>query len=180
MADYYKFGVRDAQIALWTASGTYGGLFDLIAVNSIEFRVTSVAAELQGDDDIVDTFAKTNGVTGTVKFGEGAQHNAILAVLLGVSSVSSNNKIRTYFGAEDAPYWGLAFKVVHTDASGYETHVAINKGKLTGDLSYSAAYGGYVIPQFSFKGVSDGTTLKAVTRVIQPASTALALPLTYP
>lgn len=179
MADSYKFGVNDAKIAVWNSTGSYGSLVDLIAINTVEFNLRIQSAVLEGDDEEVDSFGKIIGVTGRVRFGDGAQHADVLNVLLGSSVTSSGSKTRVRLGNENLPYWGLAFKVLHTDGSGDETHFGIMKAKIDSDLRYSASYGGYLIPEFTFRGVNDGSTYKAVERVYQDNTTALALPITF-
>lgn len=173
----FKYGVRDAVIAPWTSTGIYGSLIDLVAVNQVECRIRMVEAVLEGDDEEVDSFGKTVGGTVRVRFGDDAQHADVLEALLGITATTSNSHERVQMGDEDAAYFGLAWKVVHTDGSG-ETHMAALKAKLTGELVYSAAYGGYLIPEFTCRAVVDGNS-KPIERIKYTTTTALALPLTY-
>ena len=175
----YLYGVRDAKIALWLADGSYGTLYDLPAVNTVEFNPALTSAQLEGDDSEVESTSKMVAVEGRVVFGDNTTvRPEIMTILLGASNTSSGGKERMKIGASNPNYYGLAFKVVHSDNSG-ETHFHVYKCRIS-NFQYRASYNGYVVPEISYRGVtqaSDGHALEIVQD--QALNTALAMPLTF-
>lgn len=174
----YLFGVRDAKIALWLSAGSYGTLYDLPAVNRIEYNPAMTAGQLEGDDAEVDSFAKMVAVEGRVVFGDnGTVRPELLQIILGSTNTSSGSKERMKIGSAYPNYFGLAWKVVKSDNSG-EDHFFIYKCRIT-NLQYSAQYGGYVVPELSFRAVTETDDNIMETVQDQALNTALAMPLTF-
>lgn len=173
----YLFGIRDAKIALWLSSGAYGSLYDLPAVNRIEYNQTLSEGQLEGDDEIVDSYAKIIGVEGRVVFGENTTvRPELMQILLGTTNTSSGSKERMKLGATNPNYFGLAWKVV-TSESGAEDHFLVYKARIN-NVSYSAQYNGYVVPEISFRGVADASYVMEIVQD-QALNTALVMPLTF-
>lgn len=173
----YLFGVRDAKIAMWLSSGAYGTLYDLPAVNRVEYNPTLSEGQLEGDDEIVDSYAKIIGVEGRVVFGDSTTvRPELMQILLGSTNASSGSKERMKIGAANPNYFGLAWKVVSSESGG-EDHFLVYKARITG-LQYSAQYNGYVVPEVSFRGVADGGYAMEIVQD-QTLNTALAMPLTF-
>lgn len=173
----YLYGVRDAKIALWNSTGSYGTLIDLPAVNRVEYNPRTSTGELEGDDEVVDSFSKIIGVEGRIVFADtNVVRSDIMNLLLGADVTSSGSKKKITIGEHNPNYFGLCWKVVVTDNSG-EDHFMVYKARIT-NIQYSAAYGGYTVPEVSFTGVADnGDVIEVVEN--QPIDTALAMPLTY-
>lgn len=175
----YLYGVRDAKIALLLTEGSYGTLYDLPAVNRVEFNPTFSSAVLEGDDAEVDSASKIIAVEGRIVFGDNTTVRAeLMSILLGSSNTSSGSKEKIKLGANNPNYFGLAWKVVHSDNAA-EDHFLVYKAKVTA-MNYAAAYNAYVVPEISFKGVAqagDGQAMEIVED--QTLSTALAMPLTF-
>lgn len=156
MPTSYKFGVRDAKIATWTTTSSYGTLVDLNAVNRIEVQVQTTSAQLEGDDVIADTHAQPTSVRVRVVFGAGAQIMDVLSTLTG-ETLGSSGGIRTLVNDDgNYPYIGFRAQVYQTNGTG-DNHLIVPKCKLMDGFSYSAAYGGYVIPEITLMGVLDST-----------------------
>lgn len=173
----YLFGVRDAKIALWQATGLYGTLYDLPAVNRVEYNPTFSEGQLEGDDEIADSYAKIIGMEGRVVFADSTTvRPELMQILLGSTNTSSGSKERMKIGATNPHYFGLAWKIVSSENSG-EDHFLVYKARITG-LQYSAQYNGYVVPEVSFRGVSDGGYAMEIVQD-QTLNTALAMPLTF-
>lgn len=174
----YLFGVRDAKIALWVSDGSYGTLYDLPAINRVEYNPAMISGQLEGDDAEVDSFAKMVAVEGRLVFGDnGTVRPELMQILVGSSNTSSGGKEQMKIGSSYPNYFGLAWKVVKSDNSG-EDHFHVYKARIT-NLTYSAQYNGYVVPEISFRGVADtnGNMLEIVQD--QALDTALAMPLTF-
>lgn len=174
----YLFGVRDAKIARWTAADTWGTLYDLPAVNRVEYNPAFVSGQLEGDDVEVDSFSKMIAVEGRVVFGDNPIiRPELYSIIVGSTNTSSGSKVRIEMGSEYPYYFGLAWKVVQTDNSA-EDHFLIKKCRIT-NMQVAAAYGGYVVPELSFRGVADAD--ENITEFVQGQAldTALAMPLTF-
>lgn len=175
----YLFGVRDAKIALRLAAGSYGTLYDLPAVNRIEYNPVFTSGQLEGDDAQVDSFAKMIAVEGRVVFGDnGTVRPELMQIILGSTNTSSGSKERMKIGSAYPNYFGLAWKVVKSDNSG-EDHFFVYKCRVN-TMNYSASYGGYVVPELSFRGVTEDSDNNAMEIVQDQAlDEALAMPLTF-
>lgn len=173
----YLYGVRDAKIAQWLSSGSWGTLYDLPAVNRIEYNPTLTEGQLEGDDELVDSYAKIIGVEGRVVFGDnGTVRPELMQIILGTSNASSGSKERMKVGASNPNYFGIAWKIVNSENTG-EDHFLIYKARIT-NLQYSAQYGGYVVPEISFRGVADANYAMEIVQD-QALDEALAMPLTF-
>jgi hypothetical protein len=149
----YRFGVRDAKIAVWVSANNWGTLVDLLGIRSIEVAIDVQEAELEGDDVVLDTHSKAIKVTGTV------EHAALtldtLAIMTGETVASPTGATELVFGQTDRPYFGLVGKI-HGTGDGGDSHILVPKAKLMGPLRWRFQGGQYVTPGFQFTGVYEG------------------------
>lgn len=172
------FGIRAAQIAPWTATGSYGTAVDIYSINSSDFKEITVDGELRGNDAITDLASFAIG--GEINLGFAFKQYQLIETLTGVTSFSYANSGRiTRVGSEVRPYFGLALQIYQSNGTG-SAQIFIPKAKLVGGLSYQAKFGEYVVPTANIKFLPDGVQ-KLYSFVNYEASTPdIAFPPTNP
>jgi hypothetical protein len=165
----YKFGLRQALIAKWNGPNSYGTVYALNAVNNAEIQLETTNAQLEGDDIIADTHAMPINLSVTIEFGAGAQTMEVLSTLTGQNITSSGSDRYIKFGDGNFPYIGICMRVLETSGGG-DNVLTVYKAKLNTGFSYSARYGGYVVPRIELMGVDDGTN--GFFRIFERTTTA--------
>jgi hypothetical protein len=173
--DSYKFGLKDAKIATWTASETWDTAVDVPAVSVFTASPQTVTAQLEGDDIIADVHAQQTSAQCTFTFG--FYSLAVLAVLTGETHNSSNDDYSMKFGDTDYPYFGLAGRIDDTQGGGNDIWF-LGKCKITEGFTVEARYGQYVIPSVNALAVRDGSTYEILTIFQYDAATAVTIPPT--
>lgn len=154
MADFV-FGVQDCKIAPYTSTGSYGTLQDVVAISQFEVEEQTTSAELEGDDTVVATHAKSRVVSVRIRFG--FRDMEVYEIMTGATldGASDGWQERATFGSRNYPYFGIIAKIDEVNATGVR-HLFIPKAKVMSGFTYSAAYGQFVTPEMTIMGVVDG------------------------
>lgn len=174
MPETILYGVRDVQIAGWQDVNTWDTQIDVYGIREAGIEWVAQTGQLEGDDVIIDSFAKLTGATITVN--NGSVELSGLALISGGTLTSHANYLDVNIdGESDMPYVGLAIRVVGRD--GAEVHYLFPKCSISGNLQHRASYGNYVIPQMQFTAVQQaaGENIMRIRRYA--AATNLELPL---
>lgn len=169
---FYR-GVRDGKIALWTAENTWGTVYDIHGIRNFSITTNISSDELKGDDRVLDQHSRMESVT--VDWEQADVNLFIMDLLMGGTLVSNATYEDAMVGEEDAPYVGIAGKMVASDGS--EVHMLVPKAKLMGNLVIQAQLDTYSIPAAQFKGVYEGTINQMFRRRKFHVTTALEIPL---
>ena len=158
MADVkiYRYGLRDLWIAPWLAENSYGTKARIFAAKAFTVNMIVQAAELEGDDVVVDTFAKVKSVEAQMRHG--SLDLPALEVMTGGTFYEGTGYDDIAVGQDEteiAPYFSICGRVMGT-ASG-DTHLWIPKAKINGNISYQAQENNYLVPEVQIKGVFEGT-----------------------
>lgn len=151
----YRYGLRDAKIAPWTAENTYGTLLDVDAVQSLTVTLVTQTAVLEGDDVEKDVYAKIKSVEATLRNGDVSLE--VLDLLIGGTLYEGVGYDDLKISETDSiTYFSIAGKVVGTDGGGC-TILWIPKCKIFGNVNYQAQQNNYLLPEVQIKGVNEGT-----------------------
>lgn len=179
MADHYV-GVRDAKVASWTSTGSYGTAQDLYGIRSISVTRTVDTATLEGDDIRLAVRQKGIAVEVQVEFvAEGGQNEAnVMNVLVGgaiTSDGAGEYTVTIDDDDTDASPFGLVAKAKSSDNPIHEFVVFFPKLTITSGPNYTLSTNGWRLLGFTATGVLDGTygTHQQITTV---TATTLALP----
>lgn len=146
-------GIREMIGAPWTSTGNYGTSFDISGVREGSLELELETDQLEGDDEVIDRYSRVIAVN--VSFQQGrVDLEAASELTGGTFDTGADYDQFLLDGENDPPYIGLAFKVRASD--GKEVHYFLPKTKLSGNLSLTAAYGSYTIPQAEFQAIKDG------------------------
>lgn len=170
----FRFGVNDSKIAPWQSAGTWGDEIDLYGVQNMEFVINTLTADQRGDDDLLDTHARPNGVRVTAQ--NAAITMAAVAALLGETQTTSPSAAILSQNDTVRPYVGVAAKVLGTGDGG-DHHMIAYKCKLTGDIGFSLQDGQYVSPRMELRGVKE-EVYGYYTIVRHDDEAAVTIPLT--
>lgn len=171
----FHYGIRDAKIATWTAANSYGTAVDIGAIHDFGITLELESAELDGDDVVVDRFSKVKSVMANLAYGSVNQQ--VLSIFTGGTLVSNAAYEDVLLGQNDnIPYFAIAGRVMGSSILG-DLHIFIPKCKISGNLSYKAGYGSYLIPSLDIQGVWEGV-VNGFCRMRKFATAAtLAIPL---
>lgn len=170
----YHYGILDAKIATWNGVNSYGTAVDVGAVHDFGITIELETAELDGDDVVVDRFAKTKSVMANIVYGSVDQQ--VLSILTGGTLVSNASYEDVLLSqADNIPYFAIAGRVMSSGAP--DIHIFIPKAKISGNFSYKAAYSSYLVPSLDIQGVYEGTVNGFVRIRKFVSSTALTIPL---
>lgn len=166
-------GIRDAKVAEYISEGAWGPAYDMRGIREAGIEIELETDQLEGDDEVVDRYARI--IAATISFQKAFVDFQAISMLIGATLASGTgyDQIRLD-GENDPPYVGLAFRVVASD--GKETHYFFSKAKLSGNLSLTAAYGAYTIPQAEFQAIKDGAQGTMLGRNFD-STTTLTIPL---
>lgn len=171
----YSYGLRDLKIATWSAANSYGTAVDINAAREFTVTFNVQTDQLEGDDVVVDRFAKVISVSANMAYGSVNQE--VLSILTGGTLVSNATYEDLMFDqADNIPYFAIAGRVIGSHGAG-DLHVFIPKCSLAGPISYKAGINTYLIPSLDIQGVYEGTA-NGFGRVRKfAAATALTIPL---
>lgn len=172
----FHYGLRDLKIAAWNGENTYGTERDILGAREMTATLEIQAAELEGDDIVLDQFAKVKSVTLRISYASVDQE--VLSLLTGGTLVSNADYEDVKIGAnvnETTPFFAIAGKVVGSPSG--DLHIFIPKAKLSGNLQYQAQLNNYLIPQADFRGVWEGATNGIIRFRKFPSPTGLHIPL---
>lgn len=172
-----QFGLQDVKIATWNSTDSYGTAVDIPSVQLMGTTLSTVSAQLEGDDSITASAARAIGGEVRVRFG--SISIAALEVILGNASTASG-AVQDHLmvsGGDNMPYIGICGKALGEEGSG-DTHVFIPKCKLMGDLTIAQLeYGTFAIPEATIQIVDD-TTYGLINVVEHSTSTSVSIPPT--
>jgi hypothetical protein len=169
---FYR-GVRDAIIAPWLGVGSYGTAVDILGIRNFTITTNVSTDTLRGDDHDLDVHSRMDGVV--VDWEQAEVNQTVFDILAGGTLVSNANYEDVLIGEEDAPYVGLAGKMVASDGS--EMHLFVPKCKLAGNLVLQAQLDTYSIPAAQFRGVYEGVVNGIFRRRKFFVPTTLTIPL---
>lgn len=170
----FHYGIRDAKIATWTDVNSYGTAVDVGAIHDFGVTLELETAELDGDDVVVDRFAKVKSVMANIVYGSVNQQ--VLAILSGGTLVSNAQYEDVLLAqADNIPYFAIAGRVMSSGAP--DMHIFIPKCKISGNLAYKAQYGTYLVPSLDIQGVYEGTVNGFCRFRKFTATTTLTIPL---
>lgn len=166
-------GVRDAKIAQWNSTGSYGTALDIRGIREASIELELDTDQLEGDDEVVDRYSRIIAATiGLQKAFVDFQTASLMTGGTFVSGAAYDDFLID--GENDPGFVGLAIKAVASD--GQETHYFFPKAKLSGNLSLTLAYGSYLVPQAEFQAIKDGVAGTMRGRNFASA-TGLTIPL---
>jgi len=172
-----QFGLSDVKVAVWNATDDYGTAVDVPSVQLMGTVMQVISAQLEGDDQIMDSHSQVIG--GQVRLRFGSVSIAALEVILGIDSTLSAD---TYDwlqvgGGDNMPYFGICGKIAATQGSG-DLHVFLPKVKIMEDVTLaSAEYGQYIIPETTAQAIDDAT-YEIINLIEHNSATAVAIPPT--
>ena len=170
-----QYGLNDVKVATWNATNDYGTAVDIPSVQLMGTTLSTVSAQLEGDDTIMASAARAVGGEVRVRFG--SISIAALEVISGQSSTASG-AVQDYLmisGGDAMPYIGICGKAKAEEGTG-DTHVFLPKVKLMGDLTISQLeYGQFAIPEATLSIVDDAT-YGLINVVEHSTDTAVAIP----
>lgn len=171
----FSYGLRDIKIATWIAANSYGTAVDVGAAREFTLTINLQTDQLEGDDVIVDRFAKVISVSLNMAYGSVNQQ--VLSILTGGTLVSNATYEDLMFDqADNIPYFAIAGRVVGSHGAG-DLHAFIPKCAPAGPISYKAGINSYLIPSLDLQGVYEGTANGFCRLRKFAAATALAIPL---
>jgi len=148
---------------------------DLDAAQSMTVTIVQTSAELEGDDELKATKSNVTGLEGSVS--SGSVSSSALAIMLGITpstAGSTPNRVTTLAitSGLKLPYFKLS-GMAYDDLTG-AMQVICYKVKLNDNIEISLEQGtdNWFMPEFSFKGVKDGSG-KLLDIILQETATAL-------
>jgi len=170
-----QFGLNDVKVATWDATNDYDTAVDIPSVQLMGTTLSTVSAQLEGDDTIMASAARAVGGEVRVRFG--SISIAALEVILGNTSTASG-VVQDHLmvsGGDAMPYIGICGKAIAEEGTG-DTHIFIPKCKLMGDLTIAQLeYGQFAIPEATI-AIVDDATYGLINVVEHSTDTAVAIP----
>lgn len=173
-----QFGLNDVKIAAWNSTDSYGSAVDVMSVQLMGAVLQMISAQLEGDDSITATAARSIG--GEVRLRFGSVNLSALEVLLGntaTSSVASPNEVMglKVSGGDNMPYFGIVGRAIAEEGVG-DFQVFLPKVRITSDITLATMeYGSFVIPEVTAQAVDDAT-YGIIYLIEHEAETAIAIP----
>ena len=172
-----QFGLNDVKVATWNATDSYGTAVDIPSVQLMGTTLSTVSAQLEGDDTIMASASRAVGGEVRVRFG--SISIAALEVILGNASVPSGS-VQDHLkvsGGDNMPYLGICGRALAEEGTG-DTHIFIPKCKLMGDLTIAQLeYGAFAIPEATI-AIVDDATYGLINVVEHATAAAVAIPPT--
>lgn len=166
-------GIRDAKIAAWNSTGSYGTAVDIRGIREASLELELDTDQQEGDDIVVDRYSSI--IAANVGLQNAFVDFEAAAIMTGATFTSGAAYDDFMLdGENNPPFVGLAFKAVASD--GQETHYFLPKAKLSGNVSLTMAYGSYLVPQAEFQAIKDGASGMVRGRNFASA-TGLVIPL---
>lgn len=170
----YMYGLRDLKIAAWTSENSYGTTKDVPAAATLTVNLEVQSNQLQGDDVIVDQFAKIIAVTAQAQWG--AVDFEVSEIITGATLVSNADYEDLVVGQDDnVPYFAIAGRVVGSNAG--DLHMFLPKVKLAGNYQFQAQQNSYLLPTLDIRGVWEGDINGFIRQRKFASATALEIPL---
>lgn len=174
------FGLTDVKIANWIATNSYGTAVDVPSVQLMGAVLRILSAQLEGDDKITATAARSIAGQSQLRFG--SVSIAALEVMLGNTSTASGTTPNAQdhlkvSGGDNMPYFGICGKALAEEGSG-DLHVFLPKVRITSDVTLaSLEYGNFAIPELTVDAIDD-TTFGIVNLIEHETAVAVAIPPT--
>lgn len=174
MATTFHYGLRDMKIATWIGENSFGTPKDIPAAATLTVNLEVQANQLQGDDVIVDQFAKIIAVTAQAQWG--AVDFEVSEIITGATLLSNANYEDLMVGQDDnIPYFTIAGRVVGSNAGDF--HMLIPKVKLAGNYQFQAQQNNYLLPTIDLRGVWEGEINGFIRQRKFALPTGLEIPL---
>jgi hypothetical protein len=147
------FGISDAKIAAWTASGTYSPIVDIMGIQMASTTMQVVTAVANGDDAIVAVATRLIGAQLQMRFV--GMNPTALAIITGVSvGVSSSVSQMLFRGGERPPFFACIIKALSEEVG--DTWVFLPKCKIMSDfVLFQGEYGAFSTPEVTVQAVPD-------------------------
>lgn len=170
----YMYGLRDMKIAVWNAENDYGDEIDIPAAATLTVNLEVQSNQLQGDDVIVDQYAKIIAVTAQAQWG--AVDFLVSEVITGATLVSNGDYEDLVIGQDDnVPYFAIAGRVVGSNMGDF--HMFLPKVKLAGNYQFQAQQNNYLLPTLDIRGVWEGEINGFIRQRKFSLPTGLEIPL---
>lgn len=170
----FHYGLRDMIVALWLAENSYGDYFDLPAAATLTVNLETQANQLQGDDVIVDQYAKIIAVTAQASWG--AVDFEVSEIITGGVLVSNGEYQDLMISQDDnVPYFCIAGRVVGSNQG--DLHMLLPKVKLAGNYQFQAQQNNYLVPTLDLRGVWEGEINGFIRQRKFASPTGLEIPL---
>jgi hypothetical protein len=149
------FGLSDCRVATWTAAGSYGTLYDVPSVQSLQTTLQFTQAQLTGDDMITASASRATGAQAKLRFG--GIHFDALGVILGITATTISSVYQFGMaGGKRMPYFGIIGKALVEEPVGHDLWLFLPKCKLMSDFTLMQnEYGAFTIPEVTVQIVPD-------------------------
>lgn len=150
-----QFGLADAKVAVWTSTGVYGTLTDVMGVQMAAVSMQVVSAIANGDDAIVAAATRLTGAQLQMRFV--GLNPSMISVLTGIALQESNSVSQLQFvGGERMPYFGCIVKALSEETG--DTWVFLPKCKIMSDFTiFAGEFGTFTTPELTVQCVPDET-----------------------
>lgn len=168
---HYVSGLGDLKVTKLDGSAQE----DLDAAQEMTVTLVQSEAELEGDDELKATKANVKNIEGTIS--NGSVSVAALGIMFGIAPPTTGvtpNRVTTLSITKNMrlPYFKVS-GLAYDDQTG-AFQVICYKVKLSGNIDISLEQGSenWLVPEFNFKGVADGSG-RLVDFILQETATAL-------
>jgi hypothetical protein len=172
------FGLNDAKLATYVATGSYGTAVDVPSVQMMGVTLRVQAAEGEGDDHI--TVSASRVIGGRCRMRLLGIDFDLLEILFNITATESGstpnrgNLLKIPTGVK-LPYFGVCGKALAEEGSG-DLHVFVPKAKIMSDITLAELqYGQFATNEFEVSFVDDDT-YEALELIEHETSTAIAIP----
>lgn len=150
-----QFGVNDAKVAVWTSTGVYGTLTDVMGVQMAQATIQIISAVANGDDTIVAAASRLTGAQLQMRFV--GLNPSMISVITGIATDTISSVINLQFtGGERMPYFGAIIKALSEEVG--DTWVFLPKCKIMSDfVLFQGEYGTFTTPEVTVQAVPDET-----------------------
>lgn len=150
-----QFGINDAKVAVWTSTGVYGTLTDIMGIQMGQTTLQVVSAIANGDDRIVAAGSRLTGAQLTLRFV--GLNPSMLSIITGVSLETISSVVNLQFaGGNKMPYFGAIIKSLSEESG--DTWVFLPKCKIMSDFTpFQGEFGTFTTPELTVQCVPDDT-----------------------
>lgn len=149
------FGLNDAKVATWNSAGSYGTLYDVPSIQSLQTTLQFSQAQLTGDDQITASASRAIGGQAKVRFG--GLHFDALGVIMGITATTISSVYQfAMAGGRRMPYFGIIGKALLEEPVDHDLWLFLPKCKLMSDfVIMQNEYGAFTIPEVTVQIVPD-------------------------